>query len=91
MKINILTLPSTEFLAVGERSLGNWAQLKIGEEPKDSEFDERATKEFRASRHCIVNPSHAKQPRLKKDGALIFVMRNGKEVVFSRRQGAFFR
>ena len=48
MKINILTLPSTECLAVGEGSLGNWAQLKIGEEPKDSEFDERAIKEFRA-------------------------------------------
>jgi DNA-binding LytR/AlgR family response regulator len=45
----------------------------------------------RASRRCIVNLSHVKEPRFKKDGSLIFVMRDGKEVVFSRRQAAFFR
>jgi two-component system LytT family response regulator len=46
---------------------------------------------FRASRRCIVNLSHVKQPRLAKDGGLIFVMRDGKEVVLSRRQTALFR
>jgi two-component system, LytTR family, response regulator len=46
---------------------------------------------FHASRRCIVNLSHVKQPRLKKDGTLIFVMREGKEVVFSRRQTVLFR
>jgi two-component system, LytTR family, response regulator len=46
---------------------------------------------FRASRFSIVNLSHVKQPRLKKDGSLIFVMRDGKEVVFSRRQTVRFR
>jgi two-component system LytT family response regulator len=46
---------------------------------------------FRASRHCIVNLSQVKQPRLAKDGGLIFVMRDGKVVVLSRRQTALFR
>ena len=46
---------------------------------------------FRASRRYIVNLSHVKQPRLEKDGSLIFVMRDGKEVVFSRRQTVLFR
>ena len=31
---------------------------------------------------CIVNLSHVKQPRLSKDGRLIFVLSDGKEVVF---------
>jgi DNA-binding LytR/AlgR family response regulator len=46
---------------------------------------------FRASRFSIVNLRHVKQPRLDKDGSLIFVMRDGKEVVFSRRQTVLFR
>jgi two-component system, LytTR family, response regulator len=46
---------------------------------------------FRASRDCIVNLSYVKQPRLAKDGGLIFVMRDGKEVVLSRRQTVLFR
>jgi two-component system LytT family response regulator len=46
---------------------------------------------FRASRRCIVNLSRVKQPRLENDRILIFVMRDGKEVVFSRRQTALFR
>jgi two-component system, LytTR family, response regulator len=46
---------------------------------------------FRASRRCIVNLSRVKQPRLENDRILIFVMRDGKEVVFSRRQTVLFR
>ena len=41
---------------------------------------------FRASRDCIVNLSQVKQPRFLKDGGLSFLLRNGKEVLFSRRQ-----
>ena len=46
---------------------------------------------FRASRRCIVNLSHVKQLGLSKDGGLIFVLRDGKEVVLSRRQTVLFR
>jgi two-component system LytT family response regulator len=46
---------------------------------------------FRASRSCIVNLSHVIRPRLSEDGGLIFVLRNGKEVLLSRRQTALFR
>jgi two-component system, LytTR family, response regulator len=45
---------------------------------------------FRASRDCIVNLSKVKQSQLSKDG-LIFILKDGKEVVFSRRQSALFR
>jgi two-component system LytT family response regulator len=45
---------------------------------------------FRASRDCIVNLSQVKQSRLSKDG-LIFILRDGKEVVLSRRQSVLFR
>jgi two-component system, LytTR family, response regulator len=46
---------------------------------------------FRASRDCIVNLSQVKQPRLVKKGGLIFVLRDGREVLFSRRQSILFR
>ena len=46
---------------------------------------------FRASRRCIVNLCHVKKPQLDKDGGLIFVLRDGKEVVLSRRQAVLFR
>ena len=36
----------------------------------------------RASRDCIVNLSQVKQPDLLKDGGLIFVLKDGREVVF---------
>jgi two-component system LytT family response regulator len=45
----------------------------------------------RASRDCIVNLGQVKQPRLLKDGGLIFILKNGREVVFSRRQSVLFR
>jgi two-component system, LytTR family, response regulator len=45
---------------------------------------------FRASRGCIVNLSHVKQSQLSKDG-LIFILRDGKEVVLSGRQSVLFR
>ena len=46
---------------------------------------------FRASRGCIVNLSHVKQPRLLEDERLIFLLKDGNEVVFSRRQSILFR
>ena len=48
---------------------------------------------FRASRDCIVNLSQVKQSRLSKDKdrGLIFLLKDGKEVVFSRRQSVLFR
>jgi two-component system, LytTR family, response regulator len=46
---------------------------------------------FRASRGCIVNLSHVKQLRLSNDGRLIFVLRDEKEIVLSRRQTVLFR
>jgi two-component system, LytTR family, response regulator len=46
---------------------------------------------FRASRGCIVNLNHVKQPRLLEDERLIFLLSDGKEVVFSRRQSVHFR
>jgi two-component system, LytTR family, response regulator len=46
---------------------------------------------FRASRRCIVNLSHVKRPRLDKEGRVIFVMRDGKEVGLSRGQTVLFR
>jgi DNA-binding LytR/AlgR family response regulator len=36
----------------------------------------------RASRDCIVNLSQVRQPHLLKDGGLIFVLKDGREVVF---------
>jgi two-component system, LytTR family, response regulator len=46
---------------------------------------------FRASRDCIVNLSQVKQSRLSKDRGLIFLLKDGKEVVLSRRQSFLFR
>jgi DNA-binding LytR/AlgR family response regulator len=45
----------------------------------------------RASSGCIVNLSHVKQSRFLEDGSLIFILRDGKEVVLSRRQSVLFR
>jgi two-component system LytT family response regulator len=46
---------------------------------------------FRASRRCIVNLSQVKQPHLLEDGGLSFLLKDGKEVAFSRRQSVLFR
>ena len=46
---------------------------------------------FRANRDCIVNLSQVKQSRLSKDRGLIFLLKDGKEVVLSRRQSVLFR
>ena len=46
---------------------------------------------FRASRDCIVNLSQVKQARLLQDGGLIFLLKDGKEVLLSRRQSTLFR
>ena len=46
---------------------------------------------FRASRDCIVNLSQVKQPRLSNDGGLIILLKDGKEVMLSRRQTVVFR
>jgi two-component system LytT family response regulator len=46
---------------------------------------------FRASRDSIVNLSQVKQPRLSNDGGLILLLKDGKEVMLSRRQTVLFR
>jgi two-component system LytT family response regulator len=46
---------------------------------------------FRTSRDCVVNLSQVKQSRLSKDTGLIFLLKDGKEVVLSRRQSVLFR
>jgi two-component system, LytTR family, response regulator len=46
---------------------------------------------FHASRRCILNLSHVIKLQLDRNGRLIFVLRDGKEVVFSRRQTVLFR
>jgi two-component system LytT family response regulator len=46
---------------------------------------------FRASRDCVVNLSQVKQSRLSKDTGLIFLLKDGKEVVLSRGQSILFR
>ena len=35
--------------------------------------------------------SHVKQPRLLEDESIVFLLKDGKEVVFSRRQSVLFR
>jgi two-component system, LytTR family, response regulator len=45
---------------------------------------------FRASRDCIVNLSQVKKSRLSNGGGLIFTLRDGREVVLSRRQTVLF-
>jgi two-component system LytT family response regulator len=45
---------------------------------------------FRASRGCIVNLGHVTQSRFLEDGSLIFTLRDGKEIVLSRRQSVLF-
>jgi DNA-binding LytR/AlgR family response regulator len=44
----------------------------------------------RASRDCIVNLSQVKQPRRLTNGGLIFILKDGREIVFSRRQSVSF-
>ena len=46
---------------------------------------------FRASGDCIVNLSHVTQSRSLDDGSRIFTLRDGKEIVLSRRQSVLFR
>ncbi len=46
---------------------------------------------FRASRRCIVNLCHVKQARPLENEGLIFLLKDGREVVLSRRQSVLFR
>ena len=46
---------------------------------------------FRASRGCIVNLSYVKQPRFLEDESIVFLLKDGREVVCSRRQSVLFR
>jgi DNA-binding LytR/AlgR family response regulator len=46
---------------------------------------------LRANRDCIVNLSQVKQPRLSNDGGVIFLLKDGKEIMLSRRQTVLFR
>jgi two-component system, LytTR family, response regulator len=45
---------------------------------------------FRANKSCVVNITHVKQPRLLAHRRLVFLLKDGKEVVFSRRKSALF-
>jgi two-component system LytT family response regulator len=67
------------------------SKLLIRRSLKDCERRLDSSIFFRASRDCIVNLSQVKQPRLSNDGGLIFLLKDGKEVVFSRRQTVLFR
>ena len=77
-KFTLVHLPDGKFLV--RRS------LKECERRLDSSTFFRAS-----SRGCIVNLSHVKQSRFLEDGSLIFILRDGKEVVLSRRQSVLFR
>jgi DNA-binding LytR/AlgR family response regulator len=46
---------------------------------------------FRANRGCIVNLSQVSQTRFLEDERLAFLLKNGNEVVFSRRQSVLFQ
>ena len=76
-KFTLVHLPDGKFLV--QRSL------------KECERRLDSSTFFRASRGCIVNLSQVKQPRLSNDGNLIFLLKDGKEVVLSRRQTILFR
>jgi DNA-binding LytR/AlgR family response regulator len=66
-------------------------KLLIRRSLKDCEGRLDSSMFFRASRDCIVNLSQVKQSRLSKDRGLIFLLKDGKEVVLSRRQTVLFR
>jgi two-component system LytT family response regulator len=76
-KFTLVHLPAGKFLV--RRSL------------KECERRLESSNFFRANRGCIVNLSQVKQPRLSNDGNLIFLLKDGKEVVLSRRQTVLFR
>ncbi len=76
-KFTLVHLPDGKFLV--RRSL------------KDCERRLDSSTFFRASRGCIVNLSHVKRPRLLGDEPLIFLLKDGREVVLSRRQSVLFR
>ena len=69
-KFTLVHIPDGKFLV--RRSL------------KDCERRLDSSTFFRASRGCIVNLGQVKQSRLSNDGNLIFLLKDGKEVVFSR-------
>ena len=76
-KFTLVHLPDGKFLV--RRSL------------KDCERRLDSSTFFRASGDCIVNLGHVTQSRSLDDGSLIFTLRDGKEIVLSRRQSVLFR
>ena len=76
-KLTLVHLPDGKFLV--RRSL------------QDCERRLDSSTFFRASRDCIVNLGHVTQSRSLDDGSLIFTLRDGKEIVLSRRQSVLFR
>ena len=76
-KFTLVHLPDGKFLV--RRSL------------KDCERRLDSSTFFRASEHCIVKLGHVTQSRSLDDGSLIFTLRDGKEIVLSRRQSVLFR
>jgi two-component system, LytTR family, response regulator len=76
-KFTLVHLPDGKFLV--RRSL------------KDCERRLDSSTFFRASENCIVNLGHVTQSRSRDDRSLIFTLRDGKEIVLSRRQSVLFR
>ena len=76
-KFTLVHLPDGKFLV--RRSL------------KDCERRLDSSTFFRASGDCIVNLGHVTRSRFLEDGSLIFTLRDGKEIVLSRRQSVLFR
>lgn len=66
-------------------------KLLIRRSLRDCERRLKSSIFFRASRGSIVNLVHVKQPRFLEDERLIFLLKDGREVVFSRRQTVLFR
>jgi LytTr DNA-binding domain len=75
-KFTLVHIPDGKFLV--RRSL------------KDCERRLDSSTFFRANRGCVVNLGHVIQSRFLEDGRLSFTLRDGKEIVLSRRRSVLF-
>lgn len=66
-------------------------KLWIRKALKDCEHRLDSSIFFRANRSCIVNLCQVKQACVLKNGCLALVLRDGNEIVFSRRQSVLLR
>jgi hypothetical protein len=88
MKISITQLPTNHYLAGGER-LNDWAQWRIGEQPRDEHFFVGSSPKFRIElRKCPrkwlkTGPKHMKHtPQLRQDdrGDLFMQENRGRDI-----------